>query len=92
MAATVSSRGGIVRSGLEDRIYTLFSRLPLAVRVNQNHTQTQPVSSRGTGRSRRAPQRRVSNAPTCVPVDLQIRPSVGGALAVVVSYAIARSR
>jgi hypothetical protein len=37
-------------------------------------------------------QRRTSNTPTCVPVDLQIRPSVGGTLAVVVSYAIARSR
>ena len=91
-AATVSSRGGIVRSGLEDRIYTLFSRLPLARRVNRNRTQTERPGSRGTGRSRRTSQRRVSNTPTCVPVDLQVRPSVGGTLAVVVSYAIARNR
>ena len=81
-----------MRSGLEDRIHTLFSRLPLSLRVNQNFVQTQTSSSRGSGRSRRTSQRRTFNTPVCVPVDLQIRPTVGGTLAIVVAYAIARNR
>ena len=81
-----------MRSGLEDRIYTLFSRLPLSLRVNRNSVQTQTSGSRGSGRSRRTSQRRTVNTPVCVPVDLQVRPTIGGTLAIVVAYAIARSR
>ena len=87
-AATVSSRGGIVRSGIEDRLSILLTRLPFTV----GSSQAISTGNRSNIRGRRNSSRRPSAAGQCFPIDLQIRQGVGGSLTVLLSYATLRSR
>ena len=88
-AATVSSRGGIVRAGMEDRLTVLLARLPFV--VSQTCSPSRPAGpSRGSGRARRGNARRAPVASRLFPVDLQVRSGVGGSLTVVLSYTTLR--
>ena len=88
-AATVSARGGAVRSGREDRLTALLARLPFI--VSQTRSNSRPINpSRSSGRSRRSGSRRTTTASRLFPVDLQVRPGIGGSLTVVLSYTTLR--
>lgn len=87
IAATVSSRGGIVRSGREDRLSILLTRLPFTI-----GSQVASTGNRSSSRGRRNNSRRLSTVGQCFPIDLQIRQGVGGSLTVLLSYATLRSR
>jgi hypothetical protein len=88
-AATVSARGGTVRAGREDRLSVLLARLPFVVSQSLPNSRS-AGASRGATRSRRGP-RRATGAPHLFPVDLQVRPGVGGSLTVVLAYTTLRS-
>jgi hypothetical protein len=89
IAATVSARGGVVRAGIEDRLTTLLARLPFVVNQVQSNSRTDNPTQSG-GRSRRSGARRTVAASRVFPVDLQVRPGVGGSLTVVLSYTTLR--
>jgi len=59
--------------------------------VSQTRPSARSASaSRGSGRSRRNGTRRTIAASRLFPVDLQVRPGVGGSLTVVLSYTTLR--
>jgi hypothetical protein len=89
IAATVSARGGVVRAGIEDLLAVLLARLPFVVGQTQPSSRTSNSPQSG-GRSRRGGSRRTVAASRLFPVDLQVRPGIGGSLTVVLSYATLR--
>ena len=89
-SATVSARGGIVRAGREDRVSTLLARLPFT--FGQLHRGDRPLRAQPAGRSRRSGIRRAVASSRLFPVDLQVRPGIGGSLTVRLSYVNLRNR
>ena len=80
----------MARSGREDRLSTLLTRLPFVFSAARASIRQTPNVNRTGGRSRRNANRRP--ATRFFPIDLQVRPGVGGSLSVLLSYSSLYSR